>query len=156
MAWRFDDESKTSGYGVYNDDALRELDECGMGPMPTQEPESRLNVSTNISSDGKKDVTVNASGEEAEKLMQLLKLAGIGNKQPEMARPEEMEEEFANEPNEKYASTDAIIRQGNDLNRPKAQYADKPKAGDNPMATESMLKLEGRLAAEYELLKKGK
>jgi hypothetical protein len=73
-----------------------------------------------------------------------------------MARPEEMEEEFANEPDEKYASTDVIIRQGNDLNRPKAQYADKPKAGDNPMATESMLKLEGRLAAEYELLKKGK
>jgi hypothetical protein len=154
MAWRFNDESKTSGYGVYNDDEL--MNECGMGPMPSQEPESRLSVNTNMSSDGKRDVTVSASGEEAEKLMQLLKLAGLGNKQPEMARPEEMEEEFANEPDEKYASTDVIIRQGNDLNRPKAQYADKPKAGDNPMATESMLKLEGRLAAEYELLKKGK
>jgi hypothetical protein len=157
MAWRFDDESKTSGYGVYNDDALNELNECGMGPMVPQQPDSRLSVNTSMSSDGKKDVTVTASGDEAEKLMQLLKLAGLGgSREPQMSRPEEMEEEYANEPDEKYASTDAIIRQGNDLNRPKAQYANKPKLGDNPMATESQLKLEGRLAAEYELLKKGK
>jgi hypothetical protein len=51
---------------------------------------------------------------------------------------EERETEYANTPEEEYQTVDSIIRQGNDLNREKRQYADKPRLGDNPMA-ESVL-----------------
>jgi hypothetical protein len=57
--------------------------------------------------------------------------------------------EAANKPKPKYQSIKAITTQGDDLNRQKRQFADKPKAGDNPMAT-----LEAKLAEEYESIKK--
>lgn len=46
-----------------------------------------------------------------------------------------LDEEFANAPDEEYHSIASITRQGNDLNREKRQFANKPKLGDNPMAT---------------------
>ena len=42
------------------------------------EQEGRMNVSTNMSSDGTKTVTISADGEAAVELMQMLKLAGMG------------------------------------------------------------------------------
>ena len=58
-----------------------QLDECGeMGPMANgmgMEQEGKMNVSTNMSSDGNKSVTVTADGEAAVELMQLLALAGM-------------------------------------------------------------------------------
>ena len=139
------------------DDSLSELarlaglsesrvDECGdmMGGE-----ESSMNVSTNMSSDGKKSVTISAQGEEAESLIQMLKLAGMGHhghdshsEEPVVmisSDDEMMDEEYANSPEEEYETVDAITRQGNDLNREKRQYADKPKLGDNPMAEEIAL-----------------
>lgn len=61
-----------------------------------------------------------------------------------------------NVPNEKYTTVDQIISQGDDMHRQKKQFAGKPRLGDNPMASESALKLEARLAAEYESIKKVK
>lgn len=52
---------------------------------------------------------------------------------------EEELDEYANSPEEEYETISAITRQGNDLNREKRQYADKPKLGDNPMAEEISL-----------------
>lgn len=54
-----------------------------------------------------------------------------------------------NKPKPKYSTLKQITTQGDDLNRQKKQFADKPKAGDNPMAT-----LEAKLAEEYESIKK--
>jgi len=58
-----------------------QLDECGeMGPMANgmgMEQEGKINVSTNMSSDGNKSVTVTADGEAAVELMQILALAGM-------------------------------------------------------------------------------
>ena len=58
-----------------------QLDECGeMGPMANgmnTEQEGKMNVSTNMSSDGNKSVTVTADGEAAVELMQMLALAGM-------------------------------------------------------------------------------
>jgi len=45
----------------------------------------------------------------------------------------------ANTPDEEYQTVASITRQGNDLNREKKQFANMPKAGDNPMATDYML-----------------
>ena len=60
-----------------------QLDECGMssmgnGMMGQHEQEGRMNVSTNMSSDGNKSVTITADGNSALELMQMLKLAGMG------------------------------------------------------------------------------
>jgi hypothetical protein len=60
-----------------------QLDECGMssmgnGMMGQYEQEGRMNVSTNMSSDGNKSVTITADGNSALELMQMLKLAGMG------------------------------------------------------------------------------
>ena len=57
--------------------------------------------------------------------------------------------EAVNKPRPKHANIKSIIDSGDDLNKKKQQYADKPKLGDNPMAT-----LESQLAAEYESIKK--
>ena len=116
------------------------VDECGDMGM---EEQGGLNISTNMSSDGKKNVTISAQGEEAEALMQMLKLAGMGHmghdshtEEPVVMVSKEDDEmmEYANDPEEEYHSIDSIVHQGNDLNREKRQYAGKPKLGDNPMA----------------------
>ena len=58
----------------------------------------------------------------------------MGTAENEIARMSSIDEEYANSPNTEYETVNAITRQGNDLNREKRQYADKPKLGDNPMA----------------------
>jgi hypothetical protein len=141
------------------DDTLNELarlaglsesrvDECGDMGMDQRDT---FNVSTNMSSDGTKSVNISAQGDKAEELLSMLKLAGMGasnsSDRPSMIvvdRDEEMmdeerETEYVNTPDEEYQSIDSIIHQGNDLNREKRQYADKPKLGDNPMAEEVSL-----------------
>jgi hypothetical protein len=57
--------------------------------------------------------------------------------------------EAVNKPRAKHYNIKSILDRGDDLNKKKQQYADKPKLGDNPMAT-----LESQLAAEYESIKK--
>ena len=58
-----------------------QIDECGvMGSAPYNAPAeqpSGMNISTNMNSDGNKDVTVTARGKAAEELMQILALAGM-------------------------------------------------------------------------------
>lgn len=127
------------------------VDECGDMGMDHQDS---FNVSTNMSSDGTKNVTISAQGDKADELLSMLKLAGMGHShhhhdhnEPEVIMvsdddeemmDEERETQYANTPDEEYETIAAITRQGNDLNREKRQYADKPKLGDNPMA-ESIL-----------------
>ena len=94
-----------------------------------------------------------------------MKMAGLGgHHEPEhvaheipkivaIGHTEGMMEAFANEPNEEYADIDTLNDQGQDLNRKKKQYADKPKAGDNPMATKEDIQLETHLAKLYDSIK---
>ena len=122
------------------------LKECGDMGMDSQQ--DSMNVSTNMSSDGNKSVNISAQGDQADALLQMLKMAGMrphdndnsmGMTEPEIimvsSEPQEemMDEEYANEPEEEYQTIDSILRQGNDLNREKRQYAGKPRLGDNPM-----------------------
>jgi len=149
----------------------------GMGVMgcaadSMEQQQGRINVSTNMSSDGNKNVNISADGDAADQLMAMLKMAGLGGGQTATklaiavpadsgaGEPEiEMEEteQYANTPAEEYEGIDAIVNQGDDMNRQKKQYADKPKAGDNPMATQEAMdpiKNLGRdLMAEYQSLK---
>ena len=102
---------------------------------------------------------------EAEEMINFMRNAGLDTSRAEMALAEaykygdtDVEEgpEYANSPDEEIENVEAITRQGNDLNREKKQYAGKPKAGDNPMASESSDPLEAmgrRLMAAYESIK---
>jgi hypothetical protein len=157
MVWRFDDESKTSGYGVYNDDMLSE---CGVPGSMGGESDSGMSVNASYDTKtGRKTVTVTADGEAAEQLAQMLKMAGMhGHGATSTAQPmhvhsaDEVQEEFINEPDEKYAGIDTIIDQGDDLNRKKTQDPATANRAANPMK-ENVLNLEGRLAAMYNALK---
>ena len=143
---------------VGHDDTLNELarlaglsesrvDECGDMGMDQRDT---INVSTNMSSDGNKSVNISAQGEKAEELLSMLKLAGMDGQSmnkpaivaissDEEMMDEERETQYANTPEEEYQTVASITRQGNDLNREKKQFANMPKAGDNPMATDYML-----------------
>jgi hypothetical protein len=133
------------------DAKLKPLGECGDMGMDRHDT---MNVSTNMSSDGTRSVNISAQGDQADELLQMLKMAGMrphDDHSVRMSEPEvimigsndemmeeERETEYSNTPEEEYQTVDSILRQGNDLNREKRQYADKPKLGDNPMA-ESIL-----------------
>jgi len=84
---------------VAGDDTLNELarlaglsesqvNECGDMGM---DMEDRLNVSTNMSSDGTKSVNISAQGEKAEELLSMLKLAGMGDKMPRVSNGVDMD-----------------------------------------------------------------
>jgi hypothetical protein len=102
---------------------------------------------------------------EAQEMINFMRNAGLDTSRAESALAEaykygdtDVEEapEYANSPDEEIQNVDAITRQGNDLNREKKQFAGKPKAGDNPMASESTDPLETmgrRLMAAYESIK---
>ena len=58
-----------------------------------------------------------------------------------------------NGPKQKYGTIKQITQQGDDLNKPKRQDPATANKAANPMTNETM-KLSGRLAAEYESIKK--
>jgi len=124
--------------------------ECGDMDM---EQKDSMNVSTNMSSNGTKSVNISAQGDRADALLQMLKMAGMrphdndnsmGMTEPEVivvgGAPEEemMDEEYANSPEREYQTIDSIIRQGDDLNREKAQHPVAGFTGDNPLVGEDI------------------
>jgi hypothetical protein len=120
--------------------AIDELAECyDMAYQKAQaEPEQqgRMTVSANTSSEGTRSLTVNAEGDMADELAQLLSLSGLAGghgHQEEMG--ESAQDEFhANTRPE--PTTFALSRQlntGGDLNRPKAQHPAAAARGDNPL-----------------------
>ncbi len=152
------------------------LEEC-MSPMGSmaqdmEQQQGKISVNTNMSSDGNKSVSINADGDAAEQLMQMLKMAGLGGGESHAklaiaipadsgdAEVSEAEDQYANTPEEEYAGVDAIVNQGDDMNRQKKQFADKPRQGDNPMATMEEVDPIGSLGRdlmkEYQALKLAK
>ena len=144
------------------EDEAEELEECGvpvqMGGMGG-EPESGMSINTSMDTKtGRKTVTVTADGDAAEELAQMLKMAGMAGSRPEPQHkhvdvviggsPEEVDEEYANEPNIQNGSTRAIMQQGNDLNKSKTQYKHSYKGGDNPMSMK-----EDKLFKLYDAMK---
>ena len=143
-----------------------QVSECG--DMDSMEQHDSMSVSTNMSSDGTKSVNISAQGDRADSLLQMLKMAGMrpyddhehaGMTEPEVimisSEPqhddmhdsmmhdemmgEEELDEYANRPEQEYQSIDSILRQGDDLNREKAQHPVAGFTGDNPMAEEVAL-----------------
>lgn len=140
------------------------VDECGPGPMGSMgQDDGNMSINTSMNSDGTKSVSVNATGDQADVLAQILKMAGLaahhavhgGEQEPKaiviQAGPEEQVEEerdieYANTPDEEVENVDAILHQGDDLNREKEQYAGMAKLGDNPMATRESIEMPARIS----------
>lgn len=64
-----------------------------------------------------------------------------------MALDKKNDEEFANEPDENYMDIDAVIPDGNDLNKPKGTHP-KVAGGDNPMQKMESTDLRAQIRAE--------
>jgi len=110
------------------------------------------------------NVSVTATGGAARELMQMLRLAGLGSSEemsdttePEVViGAEEMEEDYANAPDEKYSTVNNQKNQGNDLHSPKIMHKDSYRQGDNPMAmreADELAALEKQLFEELSAIK---
>jgi hypothetical protein len=130
------------------------LDECGdMSPMANgmSEQEGRMNVTTNMSTDGTKSVTVTADGNAALELMQILSLAGMKGQSSPMSQAEVTVVPMEEAKDERYhASTtpeEDIIPLETQLQGGDGEVAGKTKKmnkhgsarfSDNPLATKDI------------------
>lgn len=131
------------------------LGECGdMGPMSGMDQQDGISINTSMDTKtGRKTVTVTADGDAAEELAQMLKMAGMvgGRSEPKVISLDNELDEYANDPDEKYASTDAIIHTGNDLNKPKSQDPGTANRAANPLGETAVQ--EDKLFKLYKSLK---
>ena len=120
--------------------AIDELAECyDMAYQQAQaEPEQpgRMTVSANTSTEGTRSLTVNAEGDMADELAQLLSLSGLAGGH---GHQEEMDEGAADEfhantkPEPATFSLHRLLDAGDDLNAPKDQHPAAAARGDNPL-----------------------
>ena len=155
-----------------NDGNLDPVTETGFDMGQQETPD--ITINSTVDSDGKKTVNINAEGERAVELLQMLQMAGMGNsdkaQELRLQEPVEVEimgepdceevaeEELSNSPDPKYFGVyDEVgtLGTGEADNGEKAMHGDRPtfKNGDNPL-TKPSTTLEARLAAEYESIKK--
>ena len=148
-----------------------------------QQQQGRISVSTNMSSDGNKNVSINADGEAADQLMQILKMAGMAGAHHEhhadvviAAQPMEAKEygdtdiekpeEVLNTPRPDvrgmhraetvgYADTTDDLNKQKDQDPETANKAANPKAAKvNKVEESSPLEALGaKLMAEYQAIK---
>jgi hypothetical protein len=120
--------------------AVDELAECyDMAYQQAQaEPEQagRMTVSANTSTEGTRSLTVNAEGDMADELAQLLSLSGLVSGRGHQAEMDESaaEEFHANtKPEPATFSLHRLLDTGDDLNAPKDQHPAAAARGDNPL-----------------------
>jgi hypothetical protein len=132
-----------------------QIDECGMSPIAGMAAEAEhdtgvINISTNMSSDGNKNVSITANNDAADQLLQMLKLAGITGgtaaATPAAEEEAEVEQEVEEEKDPRYeASTtpdETVLPvqsqieggDGDVAGQQKEMTPDGYKFGDNPMA----------------------
>ena len=141
------------------------VEECGdMMPMPMSAPKQSDSVTMNISMNGSgaggiRDLMsilrdIEHGGEQGDSMPHPddleLDIKSMDHPHDEPAHDEhgeedgivfgnDMEEEYANQPDEMYAPVDAMVNPpSNDLNKPKQMYKHSYHQGDNAMAMESL------------------
>lgn len=141
------------------------IEECGdMMPMPMSAPKQSDSVTMNLSMNGSgpggiRDLmsilrNIDSGGDEDNSMPSPddleLDIKSMDHPHDEPSHDEhgeedgivfgnDMEEEYANEPNEMYAPVDAVVNPpSNDLNKPKQMYQHSYHQGDNAMAMESL------------------
>ena len=169
--------------------ARKKVDEC-MSPLAggavemhqAEQQKGRMSVNTSADSEGHKTVTITADGDEAEKLAQLLALAGLGgHSSPEREEaaivvaqeakdygdtdveeaPEAMNKPRPDVRGAHRAETVGFANTSDDLHKQKDQHPDAAAKGDNPLtkkekAVEGFNPLDSlgaKLMAEYQSIK---
>ena len=163
------------------EEAEEKLDECGMmGGMPgDMGQESGMSINSSVDTKtGRKTLSVTADGDSAAELAKILKMAGVvghggeDHKHPgsievhgsmDASGAEELahdlrsaagvDEEYANQPDERVAPVSAAVPSGNDLHKSKTQYKHSYKQSDNPMAMHEDVPIEQRLLDIYQKIK---
>jgi hypothetical protein len=144
------------------------VDECGMSPISgaygdsMANTEGRMSISTNMSTDGNKTVTITADGDAAGDLMKMLKLAGINSDGGEDTDVEKMSEEKDDRyeanttPEEEVLPVQTQLKGGNGevAGKEKKMTPHGYKFADNPLAMKESMTL--KLMKEYESIKKTK
>ena len=167
----------------------KKVDEC-MSPLAggavemhqAEQQKGRMSVNTSADSEGHKTVTITADGDEAEKLAQLLALAGLGgHSSPEREEaaivvaqeakdygdtdveeaPEAMNKPRPDVRGAHRAETVGFANTSDDLHKQKDQHPDAAAKGDNPLtkkekAVEGFNPLDSlgaKLMAEYQSIK---
>lgn len=103
-------------------------------------------------------IAIQADGQEAMALLDMLKLAGRPAPQPVTVggcgMGEERDPAYANTPDEEISSMDAATPSGNDLHKSKTMTKHGYQQGDNPLAMAEVAAMEGKLAKMFESLSK--
>jgi hypothetical protein len=153
---------------------VESLDECGEMVEAGEKKDAFTVTATYNGAEGTQTINVNADGETAEQLAQLLKLSGLmGGKQEQVyhpvqvqvAEPQEVEieedsrYEASTTPDEHILPTDALTKGGDGevAGKEKPQHKDgAARFSDNPLAmeeTDPFAQLGEELMAEYESIK---
>ena len=144
------------------------VDECGMSPIggaygdSMTNTEGSMSISTNMSTDGNKTVTISADGDAAGDLMKMLKLAGINSDGGEDTDIEKMSEEKDDRyeanttPEQEILPVQTQLKGGNGevAGKEKKMTPHGYKFADNPLAMKESMTL--KLMKEYESIKKTK
>ena len=121
-----------SAQGEKAEELLSMLKLAGMGDKP------RFNTDDGVDLDhpGAIEIQGTMDADGAEQLARSLrsKLGSDEMMDEDLEEAKKRRSRYSNTPDEEYQSVASITRQGNDLNREKRQYANKPRLGDNPMA----------------------
>ena len=147
----FEVDGKT--FQVKEDD----VEECGMGPMPSMNQEQQDTVTMNLSMNGSGsggirdllDILKNIDGEDGGE-EQLGKLMGKMGKEPIIGDADMPMDEYANSPDEAYGTVGDVTQTGNDIHS-KGSEAPKVNGGGNPFGVDE--ELVNRLASMYESIK---
>ena len=150
-----EEEFKVGGktFQVKEDD----VEECGMGPMPSMSQEQQDTVTMNLSMNGSGsggirdllDILKNIDGNDGSD-EQLGKLMGKMDKEPIIGNADMPMDEYANSPDEVYGTVGNITQTGNDIHS-KGAEAPKVNGGGNPFGVDE--ELVNRLASMYESIK---
>ena len=147
----FEVDGKT--FQVKEDD----VEECGMGPMPSMNQEQQDTVTMNLSMNGSGsggirdllDILKNIDGNDGSD-EQLGKLMGKMDKEPIIGDVDMPMDEYANSPDEVYGTVGDVTQTGNDIHS-KGAEAPKVNGGGNPFGVDE--ELINRLARMYESIK---
>jgi hypothetical protein len=147
----FEVDGKT--FQVKEDD----VEECGMGPMPSMNQEQQDTVTMNLSMNGSGsggirdllDILKNIDGNDGSD-EQLGKLMGKMDKEPIIGDVDMPMDEYANTPDEVYGTVGDVTQTGNDIHS-KGAEAPKVNGGGNPFGVDE--DLVNRLASMYESIK---
>jgi hypothetical protein len=140
-----------------------EIVECGdmspiSGQIGAEHNEGRMNISTNMSTDGNKSVTITADGESAVELMKMLKLAGMNSDDSsdieKMSEEKDDRYEASTTPEEELLPIQTQLKGGDGeiAGKEKKMTPHGYKFTDNPLAMGESMSL--KLMKEYESIKK--